>query len=566
MKLPRIFYNILFLPLFAFGSLETDVEQIKSYTFSIYNKQTSIDSGVRNIMNDVEAIADRFVQETTARTSFRSDALSSLASIDSKLTNLASPNDYSSQLNKILSIMGSSAYSSSQDLNLFKFLFGSQYYIPSNNSLYRGGVYGMISDILQELKSKNFSPTITITNNVNPTFSITNNVNPSFFITNIVNSALSITNDIHNSIFVTNQMPTIVVSNFVNAVATNQIAGSVNLVDLLSTFGLYQSNDILNQSINTITNLVSSHGGLGLLELSPYYYATMGYLIPWQKRGNGLTWFNDIQRKSDVDVSVMNSLYNESIAVLGTPSNDSNDAPLTQYLKDSSMVYEGLFGTADIEDMFEDSTNHIAEISKIGPRIDNLEVVISNGFETVVMTLYQFTNLMQNVSVSSLVNSNQFAGALQDSVETMPASFTDTSILSISNATIYATEDNGYSTLLTQNAISENSFDYSRFETSVRSFVQVWENGVNVGSPTLNIHFMGVDTGQGNPTLEQTIDFDFELPQTAKDKIGAFWSAIFALIKGSIIVWGFFRLFNAVLNANRKESSGHTDFTNVDVD
>lgn len=574
MKLPRIFYNILFLPLFAFGSLETDVEQINSYTFNIYNKQISIDSGVRNIMNDVEAIADRFVQETTARTSFRSSALSSLESIDSKLTNLASPKDYSSQLNKMLSFMGSDAYTTSQrfvDLNLFKFLFGSPYYAPSNTSLNRGGVYGMIDDILQELKSKNFSPNISITNSVNPVFSITNIVNsPSIVITNDVNPIFNITNDVN---------PTFSITNNVNVVLTNTIPLCYDtsiITNILDVLGLINSSKYASES-----GYENIYQKPLMFNLTPFYFASGGipfdFSISSSSPGYMSLFYNDYSPLLDKVLAGVSSSgkiklkrqLNEFTLISDALDPESNNIVGTykRFAVVSEYAKEKLYGTYDIEEMFRFSTNHIAEISKIVPKIDDLQIIISNGFDSVIFTLSQFTNLMQNVSLSSLVNSNQFAGALQDSVDTMPAAFTDTSVTSISNATIYATEDNGYSTLLNENAVDLNAFDYSRFETSVRSFVQVWESGVNVGLPTLNIHFAGVDTGQGNPTLEQTIDLDFELPQSAKDKISAFWSAVFALIRGSLILWGFFRLFNAVLNANRRESStGHTDFTNVDID
>lgn len=432
----------------------------------------------------------------------------------------------------------------------------------------------LIETVLRSLANSlsNQTTSVSVTNVFQPNLVITNDFRPSIVITNDLQPVFSITNDFRPNIIITNESPIIqnVVSNFVFVSSTNTIPMCYDLTFLTNAFytSLVYPDAV---TMDDVLDLVDNYGMFSVNQ-TPFYWASIGF--PRIRKSNYVYYSLYDKIYSDLPLQQQNVLFH-SLDIGPSIVDSSLDSweeywgvNLTDYLSASEVVKEKLYGTYDIEAMLKASTNHFAEISNIRSSVDNLEVVVSNGFITLVATLLEFTNSFQNVSVSSLVNSNQFSDALDDASSLMPAHYTDTSVSSITNPAIYSTADNSYLTALQANSIDETQFDYSGFQQAVQNFVSAWQNGINPGDSRVTVHFMGVDMGNGSPTLEQTIEFDFRLPQEAETKVNKFWGFIFGIAKASLILWGFFQLFNAVLRDahNSATHSQYIDALNADID
>lgn len=380
-----------------------------------------------------------------------------------------------------------------------------------------------------------FNPTITNNFVIYPTFTnlialspvFTNNLDLSPFVNPLSNISSNSTSSVDYLSAISDKLDQIILSN------TNIVNVPLNLeivTNLAYTLAFNGKGTVLTEQ--QLQSYLQDYELWQVFNLSPYYWANSGLLFP---EDNWVPSLIHPLRNKMLDIAggttaTLRQLENfngkngarkfifDSLAPLGTELS----AKYTRYIEQSEALEEGLYGTYDIEKQLDWFTNKYSEAF----------TELTNQFSSFTPPQYQEVSAEYS-STTSLVSrlDPQFSdtGSVSGITE-------NTNIVPLANSVLENASQNQWTP-------NQADYDFSTFQQSVNGFLQQLNNGVNVGSSELSIHFVGWDNSQ-----ERTITLDFALRDEAKAKVQALWHTIFSLCKIAICMWGLVSVIQALLS------------------
>lgn len=393
-------------------------------------------------------------------------------------------------------------------------------YFTSENLTLLSGINGKLSDI--------DSYTYTLKSNSDLIYYRLQDVQ--FSLTNINNSIVNISNSITNSLVSDDGESVADILIDIRQLITNSVPMCFDLSFITNAFytSLIYPDAV---TMDDVLDLVDNYGMFAVNQ-SPFYWASIGF--PRIRKSNLMYYELYDKIYSGLSQPVKNTLlYSLDVGpsiVDGwlDPWQDYWGVNLNDYMSASEVAKEKLFGTYDIEEILKSFTNQLSS-----------SILNSYTHSSFNNQLSYATNLLRG-------SSSDFS----------------TSVSSPTNATIYSTEDSSWSSAMSSSEFTPDDTQFvASFQAGFNQFVATWQNGIQVGSPTLVVHFAGVD-GQ----LENTFSLDYTISNEARNKVRSIWHVIFILIRASLYFWGYMTLLRAVLN-NYADTMRHNDFLEgADID